>query len=133
MGEVFSTSKFYKNVDMKSHPRKTHAYHLKECRLCPFPGENEHNIKWNVRELGTIHRCYLTGCETCDNLNVFIEKVQDSDSVYRLSLRRVLSTTKTVTIRFLGLEDINLAEAVQDGSLTNRLMVSNLNFGNHHL
>lgn len=112
----------------------------------PFPGENEHSISWQIKDYSGHIRCYLTGCSLCDDSNVFLEKVPDDEGVNRLALRRTLTSTKTISVKFrgkciqhhslgtkdiqltenhiycLGLEDFDLAKAA-DVNLTKLLMV----------
>ena len=118
-------SKELKSVDLRSHPRNTLAHHLRECRMDPFPSPNEHIISWSIVHMsGGIIKCKLSGCEECELANVFLEKILDNDNKLKLALRRVISPTKTISIKFYGMENINLEDAVENKTLTSLLLVS---------
>ena len=89
-------------------------------------------MKFKVVELGEkAVRCFLTGCILCDNSGVFIEKVEDNDGKTRVALRRTLSPTETITCMFRGLEDLDLKKAVEDHTLTHRLLNEITSFREH--
>jgi hypothetical protein len=125
MGLVGSSCRVYKNVDLKSHPRQTNAHHLLECRMDPFPSEDEHKIEWKVVKMGDCHiRCYITGCKKCDESKVFIEKITGDQNIERIALRRIISDGKTITLKFEGLENLDLQTAVESNTLTSKLLVN---------
>ena len=97
-----ASSKTHSAIDVKSHPRQTIAHHIRELRMDPFPVENEHSISWQIKDYSGHIRCYLTGCSLCDESNVFLEKVPDDEGVSRLALRRTLTSTKTISVKFRG-------------------------------